>query len=423
MTKPSSEFDFASVLQPGDHVVWPQGTGEPTGLTAALVEATPDLPAYVAVLGMATTRTPKALVESGARFLCLNGAAGTRSAAAHSGNRIMPAHVSTVPGLIRSRRLPVDVVLLRVRPTEEPGMFSAGVVADFVQEMVDAARVVIAEIDDRLPLTGDDALIARDRIHHLTLADGPEPLLPDAPAGATDIEVARRVAEIVPDRATIQLGIGGLPTAVCAALAGHKHLGIHSGVIPDCAVDLLENGAVTNLHKGLDEGRMVTGGLFGDRRLFDFSDGNNAVSLRGAAYTHAAQTMARLKKFYTINSAIEIDLTGQVNSELAGGKYIGAVGGQVDFVRGGRLSEGGRSIIALASTTADGKTSKIVAGLENRPVTTARSDIDIVVTEFGSAELWGLDFPARARALVAIAHPDFRESLDRSLQAAAAHAG
>ncbi|MCO5072209.1 MAG: hypothetical protein M9944_13470 [Rhizobiaceae bacterium] len=422
MTKPSSEFDFASVLQSGDHVAWPQGTGEPTGLTAALVEATPSLPDYVAVLGMVTTRTPKAMTENGARFLCLNGAAGTRIAAAVSGNRIVPSHVSAVPGLIRARRLRTDVVLIRVRPTNEAGMFSVGVVADFVQEMVNAARVVVAEIDDRLPLTADDALIASERIDYLTLADGLEPLLPDAVPNPTEIEVARHVAEIIPDRATIQLGIGGLPTAVCAALAGHKDLGIHSGVIPDCAVDLLEKGAISNRYKGLDEGRTVTGGLFGARRLIDFSDGNAAISLRGAAYTHAAQTMIRLKKFYTVNSAIEIDLTGQVNSELAGSKYVGAVGGQVDFVRGARLSEGGRSIIALASTTADGKTSKIVAGFEGRPVTTARSDIDIVVTEFGSAELWGLDFPARARALIAIAHPDFRETLDRSLNAAA-HAG
>lgn len=232
--------------------------------------------------------------------------------------------------------------------------------------------------------------------------------------------MAARVASLIPDRATVQFGVGGLPVAVCAALGGHKDLGLHSGVIPDCAVDLIEAGVVTNACKGLDAGVTVTGGLFGTGRLNAFADGNDAIQLRRATYTHSARTLANLEMLHTINSAIEIDLTGQVNSEVAGGRYVGAVGGQIDYVRGGRLSPGGRSIIAMASTTADGRHSKIVTGLGDRPVTTPRSDVDLVVTEHGVADLWGLDLRERAKALIGIAHPDFRESLER---AAAGDAG
>jgi len=423
MTSASAEFDFSAVVRDGDHIAWPQGTGEPTGLTAALAAATPSLPRYVAMLGMAITATPSKLVEMGAEFLCLNGAAGTRIAAAQPGNRIVPAHVSAVPGLIRARVLPLDVVLIRVKPTSDPSILSVGVITDFVQEMIDTARVVIAEIDDRLPVTGDDALVAKDRIHHFTIADGAEPVIADAVPSEIEREVARRVAEIIPDRATIQLGVGGLPTAVCGMLANHKDLGIHSGVVPDCIVNLLESGVVTNLYKGLDTGRTVTGGLFGDRRLINFADNNDAISMRSASYTHAAITMAALNRFHSVNSAIEIDLSGQINSEVAAGRYVGAIGGQIDFVRGGRLSNGGRSIIALASTTHNGRRSKIVHSLNGGPVTTARSDADIIVTEYGTANLWGLDFAARAKALISIAHPDFRSELERSLHTSLASIG
>lgn len=415
----STAFDFRSVLRAGDHVMWPQGTGEPTGLTAALVAQLPDLPPVTLTLGMVTTDTLKAIPPNSVRYLTLNGAAETRRAVAASGGQVIPVHVSAIPGLIAGRRIPVDVALIRVRRVAGTGWLSLGVMVDFVHEMVEAARVVVAEIDERMPITGDDALIAADRISHLTLADGPEPQLFDPVPTETDRALAALVAGLIPDRATVQFGVGGLPVAVCAALGGHRDLGIHSGVVQDALVDLIEAGVVTNAHKGVDKGRTVTGGLFGSRRLFDFAHENDAISMRRATYTHAASTHLRIRNFHTINSAIEIDLTGQVNSEIAGSRYVGAVGGQVDFVRGGRLSEGGRSIFALGSVTPDGKHSKIVPTLGNRPVTTSRSDVDLVVTEYGVADLWGLDLPARARALIAIAHPEFRDALSRTLTGSA----
>lgn len=413
---PSSDFDFAAVLRAGDHVAWPQGTGEPTGLTGRLVAQGAGLPRPTLVLGMVTTPTLDNSRSDAFDFLCLNGAANTRKAAARSGNRVIPAHVSAIPALIAARKIPVDVVLVRVRPTDDPEVMSLGVMVDFVHEMIDSARVVIAELDERMPLTGQDALIARSRLNHLTLADGVEPSMPDPVPSVVDAAVAERVAALVPDHATVQFGVGALPVAVCSALRGHKGLGLHSGVIPDAAVDLIEAGVIDNLHKGIDPGVTVTGGLFGTRRLMDFAHANPQIALRRATYTHSARTMLAMKTLYSINSAVEVDLTGQVNAEMAGSRYVGAVGGQIDFVRGGRLSEGGRSIIAMSSTTPDEKHSKIVMKLGGRPVTTARSDVDLVVTEYGSAALWGLDLRARAEALIAVAHPAFRAQLQRDFE-------
>jgi acetyl-CoA hydrolase len=235
--------------------------------------------------------------------------------------------------------------------------------------------------------------------------------MPDPEPTAVELSVAARVAAIIPDGATIQIGIGGLPAAVCRALTQHRHLGVHSGVIPDGVGDLIEAGVITNSKKGIDVGRTVTGGLFGSRKLMDFAHGNDAIEMRCAEYTHNQQVLARVQSLYAINSGVEVELTGGVNSEVAAGRYLGAVGGQVDFVRGAFASPNGRSIIALPATTADGKHSRIVSSLDGRPVTTPRGDADLVVTEFGVADLRGRSLKERAQSLAAIAHPDFCDDL------------
>jgi acetyl-CoA hydrolase len=199
--------------------------------------------------------------------------------------------------------------------------------------------------------------------------------------------------------------------AVSRALFDHHELGVHSGLLSDIFVDLVEKGVVTNSHKGIDEGVSVTGCLFGTRRLLDHASNNAAIALRSVEYTHNLAVMARINSLFTVNSAIEVDVTGQVNAELAGGRYLGAVGGQVDFVRGAQYSAGGRSIIALPSTTPDGQTSRIVASLAGRPVTTPRSDVDMVITEYGVADLRGASLSQRLKRLSTIAHPDFRDDL------------
>ena len=406
-------FDFARIVRPGDTVAWPQGPGEPTGLTAALVAQRHALPPLDVFLGMSTSQILQP--EHADRFTIrmLNGSGNNRALAPVA--EIIPTHVSTVPALLLTRAIAIDVVLLRVRPCDRPGFVTTGVIADYTQDLVAAARCVVAEIDDRLPLTGHDALLPADAIHHAVTAFGPELPMPDPAPTSTEQRIATLIAGIVPDGATVQLGIGSLPAAVAAALRGHRDLGVHSGVVSDVLVDLVEAGVVTNARKGLDAGVTVTGGLFGTARLNAWADGNPALAMRSATHTHSQATMAKLHALHAVNSAIEVDLTGQVNAEVAAGRYLGAVGGQVDFVRGAQLSPGGRSIIALPSTTPDGRRSRIVASLEGRPVTTPRSDADLVVTEFGVAELRGIALGERARRLAAIAHPDFRAELRRGL--------
>lgn len=415
----SSQLDFSAHVRPSDVVTWPQGTGEPLGLTRRLVEQRHALPPLDLFVGMMTSGTLKPEHADRFRFRGLNGAGATRALTAANLLDIVPAHVSAVPALIRSRAIRVDVVLLRVRPHPKPGFFTVGVMADFVPAMVQAARCVIAEIDERLPVTSQDALVAEADIDVLTGCDADEILLPDPEPDEIDRRVAAHVAALIPDGATIQMGVGGLPVAVCRALESHRALGVHSGVISDVVVDLVEKGVVTNARKGVDAGRIVTGGLFGSRRLMDFADGNDALEMRSSEYTHNQQVLARVQNLYAVNSGIEVDLTGNVNSEVAAGRYLGAIGGQPDFVRGAFASPGGRAIIALPSTTPDGRHSRIVASLEGRPVTTTRADVDVVVTEYGVADLRGRSFGERAERLRTIAHPDFRDVLMKSVLKAA----
>ena len=407
----SSRFDFSPHLREGDAVTWLQGTGEPLGLTQRLVAQRHALPPLDLFVGMLSSKTLQPEHADRFRFRGLNGAGAARTLTAANLLNIVPAHVSCVPSLLRSRAIRVDVLLLRLRPHTKPGFYTAGVMVDFLPAMVQAARCVIAEIDERLPITAHDALVAAEDIDVLTECDADEVLMPDPEPTELDMRVAAHVAGLIPDGATIQLGVGGLPVAVCRALEHHKDLGVHSGVISDIIVDLVEKGVVTNARKGIDAGRIVTGGLFGTRRLMQFANGNDMIEMRASDYTHNQQVLARLPNLYSVNSGVEVDLTGNVNSEIAAGRYLGAVGGQADFVRGAVASPGGRSIMALPSTTPDGKHSRIVASLEGRPVTTTRADIDIVVTEYGVADLRGRSFSERTERLRAIAHPDFRDRL------------
>jgi acyl-CoA hydrolase len=404
-----SGFDFSDIIRPGDVVAWPQGPGEPTGLSGALIAQRHELQPFSLLLGLGASRTVRPEHGDRIKLRALNGAGTNRGWTEAA--EIVPVPISRTPGLIRSGALRVDVVLLRVRPSGTPGYFTTGVISDYTQALVEAARVVVAEIDERLPRTGDDALIPSEAIHHVVLAFGSDILMPDPLVSAVDRAIAENVAGLIPDGATIQLGVGNLPVAVAEALHKHRELGVHSGVVSDVLVDLVEAGVITNTRKGIDMGITVTGGLFGTERLRAYADGNPGIAMRASTYTHDAETLGRLHKLHAINSAIEIDVTGQVNSEVAGTRYLGAVGGQLDFVRGAQRSPGGRSIIALPSTTADGKHSRIVASLDGRPVTCPRSDADLVVTEYGVADLRGCDLHERARRLLAVAHPSFRDAL------------
>ncbi|MCC6197491.1 MAG: hypothetical protein IT518_23820 [Burkholderiales bacterium] len=410
---PISDLRFAEHVRPHDVVGWPQGPGEPLQLTEALIAQGRELGRPTLFFGLSSSPTLRPEIASHFDLRALNGAGTNRRVSALAD--IVPSPVSSIPSLFRSKALTLDVMLIQVRALDG-NRATLGVICDFTQAMIEAARVVIAVVNERLPALGGDAIVDAGDID-VWVDAGDERIIemPDSEPSEVERAVARQVASLVPDGATVQLGVGTLPAAVAKALSGHRDLGVHSGVVSDVLVDLVEAGVVTNARKTADAGRTVTGGLFGTGRLRNYAQMSGLVDMRSADYTHNVATMARLTGFHAINSAIEIDLTGQVNAEIAAGRYLGAVGGQLDFVRGGLASPGGRSIIALPSVTADGRTSRLVASLGSRPVTTPRSDIDAVVTEYGAAHLRGCSMAERARRLIAIAHPEHRESLLRSL--------
>jgi acyl-CoA hydrolase len=278
---------------------------------------------------------------------------------------------------------------------------------------VTKARVVIAEINERVPFTHGDVVLPAARIDGSVHVARAPVQLKAAPINENDQAIAKIVAGYIDDGAVLQVGIGAVPDAILRLLHDRRDLGFHSGMIGDALVDLVEAGVVTNARKAIDTGISITTALIGTQRIYDFADRNLRIAVRSSAYTHDPGVLSRLKGMVTINSAIEVDLTGQVNAEQSGAYYLGGTGGQVDFVRAGNRSTGGRSIIALPATAKGGKISRIAVALSG-PVTTARSDVDMIVTEFGAAMLKGQSLAERTRRLISIAHPDFREELERA---------
>ena len=413
VTTEAAALDLSAYLRRGDRIVWSQACGEPTALVEALLvqaEGIGDLSAFAA------TSFSGLLTEAAAQKVAVSsmGAIGALRtlAAAHRLN-IIPCHVSQVGPMIEQGLIGCDVAFVQVSAPDKDGNHSFGVISDFVQAAVKKARVVIAEVNERVPFTFGDAVLPASEIDCAVRIARLPVEVPAAKIGPTDLAAAKIVAGYIEDGAVLQVGIGAVPDAILRNLKDRRDLGVHSGMIGDGLVDLVEAGVITNARKPIDPGVSITGALIGTRRLYEFADRNSKIGMRSSAYTHEASVLARLPKLVTINSAIEVDLTGQVNAEQSGAHYLGGTGGQVDFVRAGLRSQGGRSIIALPATARDGKISRITAGLSG-PVTTARSDVDVIVTEFGAAELKGQSLAERTRRLIAIAHPDFQEELSRA---------
>jgi acyl-CoA hydrolase len=266
-------------------------------------------------------------------------------------------------------------------------------------------------VNDQVPFSFGDAVLPGARIDCAVHVSRTPVEVPSATSAPTDEAIARHVAEFIGDGAVLEVGIGAVPDGVMRLLLDRRDLGFHSGMASDALVDLVEAGVITNARKPFDQGVSIAGVLIGTRRLFDWAHRNPLLGMRGPEYTHGEPVLTRIPGLVTINSALEVDLTGQVNAEQSGDHYLGGTGGQVDYVRGGARAPGGRSIIALPATAKGGKLSRIVATLSG-PVTTARSEVDVIVTEYGAAELKGQTLAERTRRLTAIAHPDFREALD-----------
>jgi len=337
--------------------------------------------------------------------------------AVHEGRAdFTPVFLSEVPGLFRSE-LPLDVALIHVSPPDEHGFCSFGVEVGITKPAAEAARVVIAEVNDRMPRTLGDSFIHVSKIDHFVPVSYPLPELPQGQPGEIQMRIAQHIADLIPDGATLQLGIGGIPDAVLYYLKDKRDLGIHTELFSDGVVELVERGVITNERKTLHRGKIIAGFVLGTQRLYDFVDNNAMVEFHPTDYVNDPFVIAQNDNMVAINSAIEVDLTGQVCADSIGPRFYSGVGGQVDFIRGAARSKGGKPIIALPSTAKGGTISRIVATLKpGAGVTTTRNDVHYVVTEYGVAYLHGKTIRQRAEALIGIAHPDYRADLRREAQ-------
>ncbi len=326
--------------------------------------------------------------------------------------RTIPCHLSQLIPYFNDGTIRADVVFVQTSPPNDRGEYSFSLSNDYQQAAIAKARVVVAEVNEQAPWTHCDAYLSASRIDYMVHVSRPPVGLDARPIGEVERAIARHVGRYIEDGTTIQIGIGAIPDAVMAGIGDRRDLGIHSGLISDRVADLIESGAMTNARKPIDTGIAVSCGLLGTNRVYSFSHRNPAIKLFTLMHTHRAEVLCQLGRIVAINSAVEADLTGQINAEVASGVYVGAVGGQGDFVRGAQLAAGGRSVIAMPATARNGKLSRVVARLTG-PVTTARSDADVIVTEFGAAELRGQPLAERVTRMIAIAHPDFREALER----------
>ena len=326
----------------------------------------------------------------------------------------VPVFLSEVPNLFRKNVLPLDVAMLNVSPPDKHGFCTLGVSIDVARAAFETAKCVIAQVNPQVPRTQGDALIHINEIDFMVEVDEPLQEVPIPQLSDADRAIGRHIAEIVEDGATLQMGIGAIPNAVLAALTSHKDLGVHTEMFSDGVIPLVESGVINGRRKVKHPGRMVAGFVMGTRRLYDFIDDNPQVLMLDIAYVNDTSVIRRNPKVTAVNSAIEIDLTGQVCADSIGMKFHSGVGGQMDFIRGASLSEGGKPIIALSSTTKRGE-SKIVPFLkQGAGVTSTRAHMHYIVTEFGVANLYGLNLRQRASELIKIAHPDHREALERA---------
>jgi len=415
-TTDAAGLDLSRFIRRGDRIVWGQACGEPTTLVEALLaqaEGIGELGAFAAT-SFSGILDPKALEKLS--FSSMGAIGALRTVAASGRLGIVPCHVSQIGPMIEQGLIGCDVAFVQLSPADAAGNHSFGLIHDTVEAAVRKARVVIAEVNERVPYTLGDAVLPAARIDCAVQVARMPVEVPPARIGETDQAIARMAAAYIEDGAVLQVGIGAVPDAILRLLVDRRDLGVHSGMVGDGLVDLVEAGVVTNARKPMDAGVSISGALIGTRRLFEFAHRNPGIGMRSTAYTHDAVVLARLPRLVTINSAMEVDLTGQVNAEQSGSQYLGGTGGQVDFVRAGSRSPGGRSIIALPATAKGGAISRIVVALSG-PVTTARSDVDVIVTEFGAAELKGQTLAERTRRLVRIAHPDFQEQLDKAADA------
>lgn len=344
--------------------------------------------------------------------------ANTRAVVNSNGGDYVPIFLSQIPQLFRKNILPLDVAIIQVSPPDRHGYCSLGTSVDIAKAAVETARIIIAQVNPKMPRTHGDGFLHKDKINWMVWEESDLPEIDySSKVSPAIIEIGKNVASLIEDGATLQMGIGSIPDQVLQNLFNHKNLGIHTEMLSDGIIPLLEKGVITNNLKKLNVGRTVTGFMAGTRRLYDFVNDNSQIRVMDIAYVNDTSIIRQNPKVTAINSAIEIDLTGQVCADSIGIYQYSGIGGQMDFMRGASLSEDGKPIIALPSVTSK-NSSRIVPYLkEGAGVVTTRGHIHWVVTEYGKVNLFGKSLKQRGKALISIAHPDHREALERAFAA------
>lgn len=409
-----SASEAVAGIRSGDQVFLHGGAATPATLLDALVARANELRdvgiVHFHTLGPGPHLAPQMAGHFRHRALFIG--ANAREAVNDGRADYVPVFLSDVPELFATGVLPLDAAVVNVTPPDAHGYCSLGTSVDAALAAVRSAKVVIAQLNPAVPRTLGDSFVHVSEIDLAVEVDQQPYEHLDPPIGDVERRIGEYVAELVPDEATIQMGIGSIPAAVGLALRGKRDLGAHTELFTDVVLDLVESGALTGAAKEINRGKIVTTFLMGSRRLYDFVNDNPMVEMRPVDYTNDTSVIRRFRRMTAINSAISVDLTGQVAADSIGTRFYSGVGGQMDFMRGAALAPEGRAIIALPSTAAGGKVSRICPVLPaGAGVVTSRGHVRTVVTEFGVAELFGRSIRERAHALIGIAHPAFRDEL------------
>jgi 4-hydroxybutyrate CoA-transferase len=416
-TRAVSAADVVAHVHSGAHVFVHGAVATPVPLLDALAART-DLE-RVRLYHLHTSGTQSFVApEASARLRSVSFFVGPDARAAVADGRadFMPVFLSDIPALFTTRAVPLDIALVQLSPPDRHGMMSLGTSIDAARAAVDSAHFVLAEVNERMPRTLGNSMVPMSRVHAFIHSDRPLPAHPPEPASEAIHRIGELVAELVEDGATLQCGIGAIPDAVLARLGNHSDLNVHTEMFSDGLLPLIEAGVITNRGKAVHPGRTVTSFISGTQRLYDFVDDNPAVEFHGCDRTNDTALIRKNDKVTAINSALEVDLTGQVCADSIGHTIFSGIGGQMDFLRGAALSRGGKPIIALPSTASRGTISRISAQLRaGAGVVTTRGHVHWVVTEYGARNLHGLTLRERGEVLISLAHPDMRGDLRRAL--------
>ncbi|HET7079019.1 MAG TPA: acetyl-CoA hydrolase/transferase C-terminal domain-containing protein [Chloroflexia bacterium] len=416
----TSAADAVKAVRSGQRVYIGGGCGVPVVLAGELARRAPELRdveiIHILTAGTSAWVTPEA--SSAFRVNSLFIGPNVRDAVQEGRADFTPVFLSEIPRLFREGHLPIDVALIAVSPPDEHGYCSYGVEVGVTKPAVESARVVIAEINPRMPRVWGNSFIHISRIDYCVEVDYPLPEFRQGEPAPLYSRIGRHVADLIEDGATLQMGIGAIPNAVLDYLGDKRDLGVHSEMFSDGIIDLVQRGVITGARKTLLPGKLVAGFVLGTERVYRFIHNNPIIEMRTTDFTNDPFTISRNDKMVAINAALQVDLTGQVCADSIGTKFYSGVGGQADFIRGAARSKGGKPIIALPSTALGGTVSRIVSTLEpGAGVTTSRNDVHYIVTEYGVAYLYGKTVRQRAEALIAVAHPDFRAELAAAARA------